>query len=91
MVRELLKTPGLRESIMLTSEWKGEGGSRDKRGVKPTPLRSASGDTERRGLLLLTSSAASEDVSAMSEVPEDATRRFTAVMGGSDAGRELVL
>jgi len=91
MARELLKTPGLRESIMLMSEWKGDGGSRDNRGVKPTPLRSASGDTEIRGLLLLITSAASEEVSAMSEVPEDATRRFTAVVGGSDAGKELVL
>ena len=91
MARELLRTPGLRESIMLMSEWKGEGGSRDNLGVIPTPLRSASGDTERRGLLLLAMSAASEDVGAMSEFPEDATRRFIAVVGASDAGSELVL
>lgn len=73
------------------SEWKGDGGSRDKRGVKPTPLRSASGDVERRGRLLLTISAASDDMGAMSEVPEDATRRFVAIAGGSDPGSELVL
>ena len=74
---------------MLTSEWKGEGGSRERRGVKPTPLRSASGEMERRARLALAKLGGSEDMGALPRVSKEAARRFRARAAVSWFGREL--
>jgi hypothetical protein len=72
----------LRESTMLTSEWKFEGrdGSRDKRGVNPIPpwRRSISGDVERRARLVIVGGAG-VDERAVSRGSKEVARRF----GGS--------
>lgn len=90
IARELLVAPWLRESTMWASEGKGEGGSRERRGVKPTPLRSASGEVVRRGRFMVATSTGSEDGGAVSAVSNDAARRFRATVAISELGRETV-